>query len=301
MTDTKISRFLHSNRILSHPENIMMTPLFMSVWALIITLSHNAVAFTPITSIMRTGQRQLKYDSTTPSAPLIVHAMTTSSDIMDWFLKEPASPIFMNMVKKLPSETWEPIKYQLDSIPMFYCGVEDVQPTTLPFQCFLDVDEAMAELKSLRGGKGFGGGEKDDATLDLLPMMLGDAFENAAVGYSTIKGSLKDRHLALSRVDVKSEDDFVPVFGVKMLVKSEKDGSVITGLTDRLYFDGEQAQQVLKKIVDEQGSEELEYEMFVVSLVKAIEYMILDKESDFKFEFVPPESSLNYLTSKYDV
>ena len=137
--------------------------------------------------------------------------------------------------------------------------------------------------------------------LVLLPMTLGDAFENAAVGYSSIKASLKNQRLA-SNEDDTVDDDFVPVFGIKMLVKSEEDGSIMTGLTDRLYFNGEQAQQVLKQVIEQEGdSEELKYEIFVVSLVKAIEYMILDNESDFKFEFVPPESSLNYLTSNYNV
>ena len=132
-------------------------------------------------------------------------------------------------------------------------------------------------------------------------MTLGDAFENAAVGYSSIKASLKNQRLA-SNDDDTVDDDFVPVFGIKMLVKSEEDGSIMTGLTDRLYFNGEQAQQVLKQVIEQEGdSEELKYEIFVVSLVKAIEYMILDNESDFKFEFVPPESSLNYLTSNYNV
>jgi len=270
------------------------------IWALTCTSMYNVVAFTPIPlRLNKIKPTPRQWDSLHLPEPSTVLAMTSSSDIMNWFLNEPASPIFMMMVKKLPPETWDPIKYQLDSTPVFYCGIEDVKPATIPFPCFLDVDDAKAELQSQRVGKGFGEEKAHDVKLDLLPMMLGDAFENNAVGYSTIKCSRKN--LSLSG-DFKADgDDFVPVFGVKMLVKSEEDGSIITGLTDRLYFDGEQAKKMLKEIVDKEGSDEVKYELFVVSLVKAIEYMILDKESDFKFEFIPPTSTMSYISSAYDV
>ncbi len=226
-------------------------------------------------------------------------------DIMKWFLEEPESPIFMTMVKKLSPEMWDPMKYQLDSVPVFYCGVEDVQPTDLPFPCFVDLDDAKAHLKSLSSGKGFGdsGAERGNRKpkLDIIPMLLGDAYENAAVGFSKIRTSAKNQGMAVELSDVQKlnvDESFVPVFGIKTLVKSATDDSVITGLTDRLYFDGEQARGILDQVKEQYESEDEKYELFTVSLTKAIEYMILDKESDFKFDFVPPGSSLEHLTSK---
>lgn len=228
---------------------------------------------------------------------------------MEWFLNEPESPIFMAMVSKMSEERWKPIKYQLDSVPVFYCGVEGVQPKDLPFPCFVDLDDARAHLGSLRGGKGFGGGgggaaekSEGDPEPKLIPMLLGDAYENAAVGHSTLRPSSGDRRAAaeLSGVENMGEDaSLVPVFGIKTLVRSGADGGgVVTGLTDRLYFDAAQARGILEQVKDRYESEDETYELFAVSLSKSIEYMILDEDADFRFDYVPPESSMAYLTSK---
>lgn len=250
------------------------------------------------------------------STPAVTCSMTETSDsgdtteseesnrdVMNWFLKKPESPIFMAMVKNLSPEVWGPIKYQLDSAPVFYCGVEGVQPTDLPFPCFVDHSDAKAHLRYLSSGQGSGGDdaekEHEKPKLDLIPMLLGDAYENAAVGHSTIRASTKNQLTAAELSDVENfdlDESFVPVFGIKTLVKS--DDSVITGLTDRLYFDGAQARGILDQVKEQYDSEDETYALFAVSLTKAIEYLILDKESDFKFDFIPPASSLEHLTSK---
>lgn len=273
----------------------------MTMYLLLFTSVYTVVAFAPVLSpVHHQNHQQLQrtfHNTVKQPKSLAVLTMTSASseDVMDWFLNKPASPIFMAMAKKLSADMWDPLKYQLDAVPVFYCGIEDVRPT-VPFKCFLDIDEAKEELQSQMKGKGI------NTKLDLIPMMLGDAYENTSMQYSTLNPSSNDRCLAFSP-DMEGiiEEGDVPIFGVKVLQQEEKDGEFICGLTDRLYFDGEQAQKVLKAIIDEQGSEDIKFDIFVVSLNKALEYMIVDKESDFKFEFVPPQSTLDYISSKYDI
>lgn len=251
------------------------------------------------------------------SASAVTRAMTdgidddktsTSKDIMTWFLEEPESPIFMAMVKNLSPNQWDPIKYQLDRVPAFYCGTAGAPPADLPFPCFLDVDDAEAHLKSLDGGeagRGFGekGGEKEERDapkLDVIPMLLGDAYENAAVGHSVLRASTKQ-----SPADAppsNADDASVPVFGIKTLVQTGVDDegapAIQVGLTDRLYFEEAQARGILAQVKEQYDSEEETFELFEVSLTKTIEYMLLDAE--MQFDYVPPTSSLEYLAAKTD-
>jgi len=225
---------------------------------------------------------------------------------IDKFLIEPVNPLLKNLMRQLlksSPEMWDPIKYQLGRVPVFYCGVEDVQPP-LPIRYFMNVDEAKSELDSLLGGAGEKEREAKDTTkIDVLPIMLGDAFENMLMGHAVFNTFLKDRWVEVALSDLDDNDDASPpvsVFGVQMLVKSEEDdGRFDTCLTDTLYFDEKEAQRALKEIGDEQGSEDLKFDMFTVSLDKAVEYMILNSKSGFKFEFIPPQLSLDYLASKY--
>jgi len=225
---------------------------------------------------------------------------------IDKFLIEPVNPLLKNLMKQLLTSSpkmWEPIKYQLDRVPVFYCGVENVQPP-LPIRYFMTIEEAKSELDSLLGGVG-----ETTTKTDILPIMLGDAFENMLMGHAVFNTSLKDQwvQVALSGRDEEEEEEGntsppVSVFGVQMLVKSEEDDDrFITTLADTLYFDETEAQGALTGIVDEQGgnSEDLKFELFSVSLDKAVEYMILNNKSDFKFEFIPRKLSLEYLESKY--
>lgn len=286
----------------------------MRVFIFISISTHIVVAFAPIFPAS-SAHHQLRHSYYTDLPTLTIHKMTTSDNpegeeelsSIDKFLIDPVNPLLKNLMRQLlksSPEMWDPIKYQLGRVPVFYCGVEDVQPP-LPIRYFMNVDEAKSELESLLGGAGENERESNDSTkIDVLPIMLGDAFENMLMGHAVFNTSLKDRwvEVALSDLDDDNDDASPPVsvFGVQMSVKSEEDdGRFDTCLTDTLYFDEKEAQRALKEIGDEQGSEDLKFDMFTVSLDKAVEYMILNNKSGFKFEFIPPQLSLDYLASKY--
>jgi len=218
--------------------------------------------------------------------------MITTEELVDSFLHGSTPQIDMMMVLDTP-EIWNPIKEQLNTTPVYYCGIDNVQPP-LPIKYFLDVDEAMTELQSLKDN---GAGDE----MEVLPVALGNAVEITSMGNGSINASVKNRQFALPGHYLpltRGDGSPVPMFGIQRLEKSNVDGKIIPRLTDRLYFDGIQAYEMLNGVRYEQTSSDDEFEIFIVTLDKPIDYMIKDK-SGFKFEFIPPPSSVEYINAMW--
>ena len=188
---------------------------------------------------------------------------------------------------------WDPIKQELDHVPVFSCANDKGQPLEYnvggkPIAFFFcDINAAKSELQKAQA-------ETDVQGLNLLPFPLGEVFEMGGKEMAAIIPSAEALEAAGAPKGLNPVGQQVPLFGCMEIAATQPDGKVFTPL----FFSYEEAEDAMNRaLVEAQAvGGGAKFEITVMPLVKAVQSMAMGgKEKSFIFE--SPEASLEYLRS----
>jgi hypothetical protein len=186
--------------------------------------------------------------------------------------------------------SWDPIKKELDHVPVFSCANDQGQPLQYnmgggPIAFFFcDINAAKEELEKAKTETKLDG-------LNLLPFPLGEVFEMGAKQMAAIIPSTKALEAAGAPQGLNPMGQQVPLFGCMEIAATQPDGTTMTPL----FFTYEEAENAMNMALKEAGGGDAKFEVTVMPLVKSVQTMATNSEKSFIFE--APEDSLNYLRS----
>mmetsp|Transcript_27967 Transcript_27967/g.39388 ORF Transcript_27967/g.39388 Transcript_27967/m.39388 type:complete len:258 (+) Transcript_27967:49-822(+) len=182
---------------------------------------------------------------------------------------------------------WEPLKTELDAVPVFCCANEQGQPMQYNMGAgnvaffFCDIDYAKDELEKAKKDTGLD-------TLGLAPVPLGQAFEMACRQQAVIIPSEKSLKAAGAPEGINPVGQQIPLFGCDDIAQKRTDGTSFTPL----FIDNADAEKIIQQAADMATEDGPDLEMKILPLVQAVR-MVATNEEDYTF--VPPEKSMNYL------
>lgn len=186
-------------------------------------------------------------------------------------------------------DIWDPIKQELDKIPVFGCTNDKGQPLQYnigdkPLGVFFcDVNAAKVELEKAQADTKLDG-------LQILPFPLGEVFEMGAKQMAVVVPSAQALEEAGAPKGLNPLGQQVPMFGCMEISADQPDGTSRTPL----FMSFDEAEAVMKMAVDGIGAgEDSKFEVTVMPLVKAVQNMATNPEKSYIFE--APKSSLEYL------
>lgn len=189
-------------------------------------------------------------------------------------------------------EVWDPIKKELDHVPVFSCANEEGQPLQYKLGenpvafFFCDISAAKSELEKAKTATKLNG-------LTILPFPLGEIFEMGGKQMAAIIPSAGALEAAGAPQGLNPVGQQVPLFGCMEIAANQPDGTSMTPL----FFTFEEAEAAMNMALEAGGGgkNDSKFEVTVVPLVKAVQTMASNTEKSFIFE--APTSSLDYLRS----
>ena len=236
---------------------------------------------------MKTTQILLTLQLITQIGAFTIHQFSPSTPSKTQLKAAPSS------VEDLLSkpQVWDPIKKELDHVPVFSCANDQGQPLQYSLGdkpvafFFCDIDAATAELEKAKSETKLDG-------LRILPFPLGEAFEMGGKQMAAIVPSANSLEAAGAPAGLNPIGQQVPLFGCMEIVSNQPDGTTMTPL----FFTFEEAENAMKMALGEAGVNaggDKKFEVTVMPLVKAVQVMASDEQKSFIFE--APTSSLDYL------
>ena len=189
------------------------------------------------------------------------------------------------------SDKWDPIKNDLNMVPVFACTNDQGQPLQynvgegpLAF-FFLDIAAAKDELQKAKEDTKMEG-------LNLVPFPLGEVFEMAAKKMALVVPSQEGIEAAGAPSGMNPMGQQVPLFGCMDVVETSPDGTSMVPL----FLSMDEAKQALNMALEGLPAEEQsKFEVTVMPLAGAVQMQATN--SDKSFMYVAPKGSLDYLQS----
>jgi hypothetical protein len=191
------------------------------------------------------------------------------------------------------SPGWQPIKKELNSLPIFCCANEKGQPlqytvnaeTTMPF-FYCDVKSAEDELMKARQEL------PPDITqnLGIIPFPLGDAFELMANNQAAIIPSASSIEAAGAPPGTNPLGQQVPLFCCMDIMQETPEGKNVLPL----FMVKEEAEQATREAVQSDGGNMADFEIVSLSLPRAVELLATVPDAP-EFHFLPPRDSIAYI------
>ena len=189
-------------------------------------------------------------------------------------------------------EQWDPIKNSLNAVPAFACANAEGQPLQysvadkpLAF-FFLDINAAKKELEKAKEETKLDG-------LNLVPFPLGEVFEMGAKQMAIVIPSQESLEAAGAPKGMNPMGQQVPLFGCMDMTEDRPDGSSLVPL----FFNEEQAKEAMGMALQGLGEDEkAKFDITIVPLGGAVQ-MQATSEGKKSFNYVPANTSLEYLRS----
>ena len=201
------------------------------------------------------------------------------------------------------SKGWQPIKAELDSLPLFCVANEQGQPlqyrvndeTTMPF-FYCAVEAAQEELAKAQAEL-----QQDVASqLGIIPFPLGQAFELMAQNQAAIIPSTLALTQAGAPPGTNPLGQQVPLFCCMEVMQARPgDGKPVLPI----FMDYQQAQAAMKEALATDGpppSGAAEFEIVSLSLPRAVELLATNREEAPSFHFLPSPASMEYIQTYLD-
>ena len=208
------------------------------------------------------------------------------------------------------SEGWQPIKAELDSLPIFCVANEQGQPlqyrvndeTTMPF-FYCDAGAAQDELTKARAETQ----EDVAAKLGIIPFPLGQAFELMAQNRAAIIPSAVALEQAGAPAGTNPLGQQVPLFCCMEVMQARpSDGKPVLPI----FMDHTQATAAMQEALATDGPNNnnnnnnnssggdgtpSEFEIVSLSLPRAVELLATNAEDAPSFHFLPSPASMEYI------
>jgi len=198
------------------------------------------------------------------------------------------------------SAGWQPIKEELDTLPIFCCANKKGQPlqynvndeTTMPF-FYTDAKDAEAELTKAKAEL-----SKEVADgLGIIPFPMGTAFELMAQNKAAIIPSVDALKAAGAPSNVEPLGQQVPLFCcMDIMQESPKSGKPVLPI----FMVHAEAMAAMKEAVSRDGPTAgqavvEDFEVVSLSLPRAVEILATNGQNAPKFHFLPPKESISYI------
>lgn len=188
-------------------------------------------------------------------------------------------------------EIWDPIKKELNAVPVFSCSNEKGQPmqygvggSNVAF-FFTDVFAAKVELEK----------SKDETKMDnlnLLPFPLGEVVEMAAKKSALIIPSEGSLMAAGAPKGTNPLGQILPLFCYTELSQDRDDGSSLTPL----FISKADAEAALKLALEGTGEDISSFDLQIYPLTQAIQ-VVARSEGKKAYTFVPDADAIEFLRS----
>uniref|UniRef100_A0A7S3V5P5 Tic22-like family protein n=1 Tax=Chaetoceros debilis TaxID=122233 RepID=A0A7S3V5P5_9STRA len=182
---------------------------------------------------------------------------------------------------------WDPIKNELDQVPVFACANDESQPLQYnvgdkPMAFFfLDIDAAKAELEKAKT-------DTDMDGLQLVPFPLGEIFIMGTKEMALVVPPAQGIVDAGAPPGTNPLGQQVPLFGCMDVEQDLGDGTSMTPLFTTMGEAKDAMNMALEGLEDKS-----KFDVTVIPLAQAIQMQASTPEK--KFTYVPSESSLKYL------
>jgi hypothetical protein len=193
------------------------------------------------------------------------------------------------------SDTWQPIKKDLDKVPIFTVATPEGHPLLYKIEnskgtfevptFYCDIDAASKELTDIRNGMETGG----DA-IDLIPFPLGQAFQLWSKSEAMIVPGQNAVLQAGAPPGTNPIGQSVPLFGCMEIMEERDDGKGVLPM----FFSLDDANTAVKLAVEADGGNADDFEVVALSLNRAVE-LLASAEDSPAFHFIPPSTSMKYI------
>jgi hypothetical protein len=191
------------------------------------------------------------------------------------------------------AEGWQPIKKDLNELPIFTVATKEGNPLayeienngkTVSVPCFFcDIEDAKKELENTKQNSDMEG-------VDLVPFPLGEAFQLWVKDEAVIVPS-KDAILqAGAPPGTNPIGQQVPLFGCLDIMEEGENGKGVLPL----FMVKEDANAALTDAVEADGGSIDDFEVVSFSLNRAVELLATVPDTT-AFKFVPPSASMKYI------
>lgn len=191
----------------------------------------------------------------------------------------------------LSSDSWDPIKNNLNSVPAFACANDQGQPlqynvggNPLAF-FFLDIDAAKDELQKAEDEMKMDG-------LSLVPFPLGEVFEMGAKQMALVIPSSAAIESAGAPKGTNPMGQQIPLFGCLDMIETLPDGTSNVPLFLSMDEAKEAMNMALESVPEEEKSK---FDVTVIPLAGTVQMQATNPNKSFTY--VPPMASLEYLKS----
>jgi hypothetical protein len=195
-----------------------------------------------------------------------------------------------NMVELFEAkEIWDPIKKELNAVPVFSCSNEKGQPMQYGVEgskvafFFTDVYAAKVELEKSKE-------ETKMDNLNLLPFPLGEVVEMAAKKSALIIPSEGSLMAAGAPKGINPLGQILPLFCYTELSQDRDDGSSLTPL----FISKADAEEALKMALEGSGEDISSFELQIFPLTQAIQGAARS-EGKKAYTFVPAADAIEFL------
>ena len=227
-------------------------------------------------------------------SPLSSSTAITTALLMSSNNDSPTTPQEM-----FASAGWQPIKAELDTLPIFCCANEKGQPlqyrvnddTTMPF-FYCHVQAAEAELSKARAEL------PDDVAskLGIIPFPLGQAFELMAQNQAAIIPSAAALEKAGAPAGTNPLGQQVPLFCCMDIMQARpSDGQPVLPI----FMEYDQAHAAMKEALEADGGDPKDFEVVSLSLPRAVELLATNEDAP-SFHFLPSPDSIEYIQTYLD-
>lgn len=191
------------------------------------------------------------------------------------------------------SEGWQPIKKDLDQLPIFTVATKEGNPLaydvetngkTVSVPCFFcDIEEAKKELEDFKQNAGAEG-------IDLVPFPLGQAFQMWAQDEAVIVPSKRAIFQAGAPPGTNPIGQQIPLFACMDIMEEGENGNGVLPL----FMVLEEADAAVQSAVEADGGNAADLKVVSLSLNRAVGLLATAPETT-AFRFIPPSASIEYI------